>query len=54
MHGTEVLRGSPAGRVQVPVYLLRRVLIFAVKLVRMSTGSIEPPMYTLAHPLPSP
>ncbi|KIK05033.1 hypothetical protein K443DRAFT_675501 [Laccaria amethystina LaAM-08-1] len=51
---TEVLRGSPVGRVQVPIYLLRRVVLaLALKLVRMSTGSIEIPMYSLAHPLPS-
>ncbi|KIJ90627.1 hypothetical protein K443DRAFT_537744 [Laccaria amethystina LaAM-08-1] len=51
---TEVLRGSSAGRFQVPIYVFRRVLTLAVKLVRMSTGSIEIPMCSLAHPLPSP
>ncbi|EDQ99176.1 uncharacterized protein LACBIDRAFT_317539 [Laccaria bicolor S238N-H82] len=43
---SEVLRGSSAGRVQVPIYLLRRVLVLAVKLVRTSIGSIKILVYS--------
>ncbi|EDR03597.1 uncharacterized protein LACBIDRAFT_307093 [Laccaria bicolor S238N-H82] len=35
---TQVLRGSSARRVQVPIYLLLKVLVLAVKLVRTSSG----------------